>query len=254
MVRKVKMPDPNYNDILAGIGAGFQSYDPNNMFRGAGAAISANTASRMARENRNTQRQWDLENIDINEKIAAERFARSEAAQINKEQRDEATAIRLKKEDIRLKEEADKRAMDMAIGSGYAGDVQRGDNAFNRSFFSGLGISPVGDSSPVDVENPVGPSNSVGLPGFFTKPPAPPVVHAPEGEQQSVRYYKIGKRLFEYDRMDKTMKEVYPKFSRLADRPDATWDEKLADRPDVQVSEWDEKSQKFVVTRKAKSK
>lgn len=250
------MPDPNYNDILAGIGAGFQSYDPNNMFRGAGAAISANTASRMARENRNTQRQWDLENIDINENMAAERFARSETAQINKEQRDEATAIRLKKEDIRLKEEADKRAMDMAIGSGYAGDVQRGDNAFNRSFFSGLGISPVEDSSPIDVENPIGKPSSVELPGFFSKPnDSKPSVKAPEGEQQKIKYYKVRGVLYAYDRMENTMKPVKlgKSTSAMADRPDATWDEKLADRPDVQVSEWDEKLQKFVVTRKAKS-
>jgi hypothetical protein len=37
-------------DISAGIGAGLQAYDPNNIFAGAGAAMSASAASRRSRE------------------------------------------------------------------------------------------------------------------------------------------------------------------------------------------------------------
>ena len=67
------MPDPDFsflsneqnNDVLAGIGAGLQSYDPNNMFAGAGAAISANTASRVKREEPYRQFQASLKNKKI---------------------------------------------------------------------------------------------------------------------------------------------------------------------------------------------
>ena len=67
------MPDPDFsflsneqnNDVLAGIGAGLQSYDPNNMFAGAGAAISANTASRVKREVPYRQFQASLKNKKI---------------------------------------------------------------------------------------------------------------------------------------------------------------------------------------------
>jgi hypothetical protein len=67
------MPDPDFsflsneqsNDVLAGIGAGLQSYDPNNMFAGAGAAISANTASRVKREDPYRQFQASLKNKKI---------------------------------------------------------------------------------------------------------------------------------------------------------------------------------------------
>jgi len=67
------MPDPDFsflsneqsNDVLAGIGAGLQAYDPNNMFAGAGAAISANTASRVKREDPYRQFQASLKNKKI---------------------------------------------------------------------------------------------------------------------------------------------------------------------------------------------
>lgn len=67
------MPDPDFsflsneqsNDVLAGIGAGLQSYNPNNMFAGAGAAISANTASRVKREDPYRQFQASLKNKKI---------------------------------------------------------------------------------------------------------------------------------------------------------------------------------------------
>lgn len=67
------MPDPDFsflsneqnNDVLAGIGAGLQSYDPKNMFAGAGAAISANTASRVNREEPYRQFQASLKNKKI---------------------------------------------------------------------------------------------------------------------------------------------------------------------------------------------
>jgi hypothetical protein len=67
------MPDPDFsflsneqsNDVLAGIGAGLQAYDPNNMFAGAGAAISANTASRVNREEPYRQFQASLKNKKI---------------------------------------------------------------------------------------------------------------------------------------------------------------------------------------------
>jgi len=45
-----KFSDPQANDIMLGIGAGLSSYNPNNSFAGAGAALSTTVASRLARE------------------------------------------------------------------------------------------------------------------------------------------------------------------------------------------------------------
>lgn len=77
----MEMDKANYDDILSGIGAGFQSYDPNNMFRGAGAAISANTASRRAREARATEEDF---------KIAEEQRTIENAKTVRGQQADEA--------------------------------------------------------------------------------------------------------------------------------------------------------------------
>lgn len=48
-------------DIGLGIGAGFQSYDPNNPFAGAGAALSATLGSGIIREERKRERQNKIE-------------------------------------------------------------------------------------------------------------------------------------------------------------------------------------------------
>lgn len=48
-------------DIGLGIGAGFQSYDPNNPFAGAGAALSTTLGSSMVREERKRERQNKIE-------------------------------------------------------------------------------------------------------------------------------------------------------------------------------------------------
>jgi hypothetical protein len=81
--------DQQINDILAGIGAGFQSYDPNNMFRGAGAAISANVASRQQREMRDKATADEQSEFD-------RRFAMNQA----EKQQETEQARQYRKEDI----------------------------------------------------------------------------------------------------------------------------------------------------------
>jgi hypothetical protein len=62
-------------DISAGIGAGLQAYDPNNIFAGAGAAMSASAASRRSREAPYRKMEADMAKMD-----AAATRARGEAA------------------------------------------------------------------------------------------------------------------------------------------------------------------------------
>jgi hypothetical protein len=89
--KKSLIEDPeSLRNILMGIGAGLRSYDPNNPFAGAGAAMLATTQAAMSREEREEARRQRLEDLDIAERkqIAAE--ARAEERDIRGESRTEA--------------------------------------------------------------------------------------------------------------------------------------------------------------------
>lgn len=89
--KKSFIDDPeSLRNIAIGLGAGLRSYDPNNPFAGAGAAILATTQAAMSREEREEARRQRLEDLDIAERkqIAAE--ARAEERDIRGEGRAEA--------------------------------------------------------------------------------------------------------------------------------------------------------------------
>jgi hypothetical protein len=81
--------NPQMNDFLRGLGAGLSSYNPNNMFAGAGAAISASTESRQEREARDKSVEDQIAEFD-------RRLKMTRAAQ----QEDIAQERKYRKEDI----------------------------------------------------------------------------------------------------------------------------------------------------------
>lgn len=93
-------------DIALGIGRGFQSYDPNNPFAGAGAALEATVGSQLARELRKEQREQrekDLAEIDRRQRDAE---ARAEQREKDREARaDERESERQRREDERTREQ-----------------------------------------------------------------------------------------------------------------------------------------------------
>jgi TolA-binding protein len=84
-------------DIGLGIGRGFQAYDPNNPFAGAGAALEATIASGMTRDMRAEERKQRLEDLDRAEKALAEREERAEQSMKDREGRIEAMRERERK-------------------------------------------------------------------------------------------------------------------------------------------------------------
>lgn len=132
------MADPNYNDILAGIGAGFQSYDPNNMFRGAGAAISANTASRMRREDFAT-----AEQAKIDEELRSIENAKT----VRGQQSEEALSFMRKKAQL----EKDLRGGVKTLSAGTKGPAaQEWMKQFHKVF--GKHMANIPGSAPIDPE------------------------------------------------------------------------------------------------------
>lgn len=81
-------------DIGLGIGRGFQAYDPNNPFAGAGAALEATLASGMTRDMRAEERKQRLDDLDRAEKALAEREKQAEQSMKDRESRMEAMRIR----------------------------------------------------------------------------------------------------------------------------------------------------------------
>lgn len=78
MAKKNLLKNPEaLRDIAIGLGAGLRSYDPENPFAGAGAALLATTQSAMSREEKAEARRQRLEDLDIAEgkQIAAEKRA-----------------------------------------------------------------------------------------------------------------------------------------------------------------------------------
>jgi len=75
--------------IGMGIGRGFQTYDPNNPFAGAGAAMEATIGTEMAFDAQRRQRSERLEDLAAIERKQISAEQRSEQAQILSEQRQE---------------------------------------------------------------------------------------------------------------------------------------------------------------------
>jgi len=75
--------------IGMGIGRGFQTYDPNNPFAGAGAAMEATIGTEMAAEAQRRQRSERMEDLAAIERKQISAEQRSEQAQILSEQRQE---------------------------------------------------------------------------------------------------------------------------------------------------------------------
>lgn len=139
-------------DIALGISAGFQSYDPNNPFAGAGAALGATVGSSMLRDERARTRRERLEDFAMSEKSQIERERRGEGYQIAREDRAEKAARRAQSEGLdfeverfnRLSEaerkqkridedEAEKRRGNfMAIASGVRRNQEDQDGEFYR--------------------------------------------------------------------------------------------------------------------------
>lgn len=135
--------NPQMNDFLRGLGAGLSSYDPNNMFAGAGAAISASTASRQEREFRDKSVQDEIAEFDRRfkmtraakqEDIAEERkYRKEDIAEERKYQKEDAEdnmtrALRQLQESLKLQREsaASQRAEMKAERGGFnAMDIDR---------------------------------------------------------------------------------------------------------------------------------
>lgn len=80
--------------IGLGIGRGFQSYDPNNPFAGAGAAMEATIGAQMGFEARDRSRQERIDDLAAVEKKQIEAEKRAKEMQIDSERRAEAAKIR----------------------------------------------------------------------------------------------------------------------------------------------------------------
>jgi len=152
--------------IGMGIGRGFQTYDPNNPFAGAGAAMEATIGTEMAAEAQRRQRSERMEDLAAIERkqIGAEK--RSEERQIRDEERQRANARKDQQEML-------DRFRKMRVGIVDRGQSRKANEWKQFSdFFANLflgnrprlkGKSPISlfDESMVSPSSPSSPSNPV---------------------------------------------------------------------------------------------
>jgi hypothetical protein len=140
--------------IGMGIGRGFQTYDPNNPFAGAGAAMEATIGTEMAAESQRRQRSERLEDLAAIERKQMSAEQRAEQSQIRSEQRQEDALDRQMKRTLELQQkqrEAERdwrRGMDVVgIDRGLRSRDQNKNAATNKAFsewFAGV----VGGGAP----------------------------------------------------------------------------------------------------------
>ena len=131
--KKSFIDDPeSLRNIAIGLGAGLRSYDPNNPFAGAGAAMLATTQAAMSRAERDQARRERLEDIELAERKQIAKEKRDEQSKIREEERTEAafgrrleaglSAKEKERKQLREEEEAERqRTIDIAQGMGVHG-------------------------------------------------------------------------------------------------------------------------------------
>lgn len=147
-------------DIGVGIGAGFQSYDPNNPFAGAGAALSATLGVGMVREERRRQRQEKLEDVAAAKEMQIAKEQRDEEADVRAVRRRGDEAIRVQDEKRKADLAEEQRLRDMMRGMPFrtlggetrmSNEQREAMNSFMRDFSQELPDVPrLGGSAPSD--------------------------------------------------------------------------------------------------------
>lgn len=149
-------------DIGLGIGRGFQAYDPNNPFAGAGAALEATLASGMTRDMRAEDRQQRLEDLDRAERALLEREKRAEESMKAREDRLEKMRERERAAELATEEtiyqrqksrEKEERGAFKSIDAGIKGKPKSVIPEWQKTWFGTLGkyIKSSSGSSPVNV-------------------------------------------------------------------------------------------------------
>jgi hypothetical protein len=108
--------------IGLGIGRGFQSYDPNNPFAGAGAALEGTIGTEMAIEDRKRGRDEAVSDRDSAEQARIRAEKRAEEADIRAQDRAEESRVRAEKRNEQARREATEwdrigRFKDMQVGT-----------------------------------------------------------------------------------------------------------------------------------------
>lgn len=153
-------------DIGLGIGRGFQAYDPNNPFAGAGAALEATLASGMTRDMRAEDRQQRLDDLDRAERALIERERRAEESMKSREgriekmrerERSSEMAANLETEETiyqrQKSREKDERGAFRSIDGGLRQQPKNMTPEWMRTWFGTLGkfVKTTSGSSPIDV-------------------------------------------------------------------------------------------------------
>jgi hypothetical protein len=116
--------DDQLRDIGLGIGRGFQSYDPDNPFKGAGAALEATIMAGVERRRRS-------ENIDL----ALEEEERKERRATEREERGSERDFKKLEASLRLKADLDEQAEDRKRQAEREEDQRTRDMLRGTAFF-----------------------------------------------------------------------------------------------------------------------